>query len=85
MRFSWSKAFETSRCKGESLYAQLYMLHRLFQQRRLLLCDSSLLLRTGTLRSQAFFDAAVEGTVSGFIALFLNKTEQNIIKKVSDI
>ena len=85
--FSWSKAFETSRCKGEWLYAWLYTLHRLLQQRGLLLCDSSLLLRMGTLRSQKspLFDAAVEGTISGFMALFLNKTEPNIIKIVSDI
>lgn len=84
MGFSWSKAFETTRGKGKSLYAQLYTLHRLLQQRGLPLCDSALLLRTGTLRSQALFDAAVEGTTSGFIDLFLNKTELNIIKMVSD-
>lgn len=81
--FSWSRAFETSRCKGKSLYTRLYALHRLFQQRGLVLC--SLLLCTGTLRSQALFDAAVEGAVSGFIALFLNKTELNVLKMVSDI
>ena len=85
MGFSWSTAFETSHRKGESLYAWLYTLHRLLQQRGLLLCDSSLLLHMGTLRSQALIDAAVEGTISGFIALFLNKTELNIIKMVSDI
>lgn len=37
----------------------------------------------GTLRSQALFDAALEGSVSGFIALFLNKTELSIMKMVS--
>lgn len=34
------------------------------------LCGSSLLLCTVTLRSQALFDAATEGTVSGFTALY---------------
>lgn len=72
-----------SRRKGTSLSARLYALHGLFQQRGLLLC--SLLLSAGALRSQALFDAAVEGAVLGFTALFLNKTVLNVIKMVSDL
>lgn len=35
-------------------------------------------------QKSALFDAALDGTISGFVDLVLNKTELNTIKVVSD-